>query len=102
MCLISYGYGGESGLIGMALGLAGAAVGVAGLILVTRLAGVAASAGAKPSLGVLLTAIVFFAKIPLFFALWTLAQSLGGSAPGCFLAGILLVYSGLVAWAVSR
>ena len=94
--------GSVNGLFGMAMGLAGAAVGVAGLILATKLAGAAATAGAKPSLGVLLTVIVFLAKIPLFFVLWTLSQSLGGSAPGCFLAGVLLVYFGLVAWAVSR
>ena len=90
------------GLIGMAIGLAGAAVGVAGLILATKLAGAAATAGAKPGFGVVTTLVVFLIKLPLLYALWTLSQSLGGSAPGCFLAGVLLVYSGLVAWAVSR
>ena len=93
---------GSSGLIGMSLGLFGAAVGVAGLILATRLAGGVATAGAKPGLGVLLTLIVFAAKVPLYFALWTLSRSLGEGAPGCFLAGVVLVYFCLVAWAVSR
>ena len=94
--------GKTDGLIGMAMGLAGAAVGVAGLILATKLAGAAASAGAKPGLGVFATLLVFFIKLPLLYVLWTHSQALGGSAPGCFLAGVLLVYSGLVAWAVSR
>lgn len=94
--------GNIGGLYGMTMGLAGAAVGVAGLILATKLAGAAASAGAKPGLGVFATLLVFLIKLPLLYVLWSLAQSLGGSAPGCFLAGVLLVYSGLVAWAVSR
>ena len=94
--------GSIAGLCGMAMGFAGAAVGVAGLILATKLAGAAASAGAKPGLGVFATLLVFLVKLPLLYVLWTLSQSLGGSAPGCFLAGVLLVYSGLVAWAVSR
>jgi hypothetical protein len=95
-------FGNVGGLLGMAMGLAGAAVGVVGLILATRLAGAAATAGAKPGLGVFLTIVVFAAKIPLYYVLWTLSQSFGGSAPGCFLAGVVLVYFCLVAWAVSR
>jgi len=94
--------GKADGLIGMAMGIAGAAVGVAGLILATKFAGSAANAGAKPSFGVLLTIVVFAAKIPLFYVLWTLSQSVGGAAPGCFLTGVVLVYFCLVAWAVSR
>lgn len=94
--------GNVNGLYGMTMGLTGATVGAAGLILVTKLTGAAATAGAKPSLGVAASLFIFVIKIPLLYVLWTLAQSLGGSAPGCFLAGVLLVYSGLVAWAVSR
>lgn len=45
--------------------------------------------------------MLFLAKVPLFVALGFLATRLGGRALPCLLAGMGLVYCGLIAWARS-
>ena len=89
------------GLQGMAMGLVGAIFGVAALWMLIKWLGTAATAGASPRLGSLLTLLAFAAKIPLYVVLWRLSSAIGGSASGCFIAGVVLVYFAVVAWAVS-
>jgi hypothetical protein len=99
---VAYAMAGVGGLLAMVLGLAAAGFGVAGLVLATRLVAQAA-AGQKPgSAGVLLPGLFFLFKLPVFVGIGMWVQGMGGAALSCFLAGVVLVYFGLVAWAAAR
>jgi hypothetical protein len=86
------------GLIGMALGLFAGAFGAAVLWGTVKIMRDATSLGKT---GIFLTLIGFLLKFPLLgFAGW-LAYKQSAGALGCFLAGVLVVYSALV-WRALR
>lgn len=98
----SYVYGQTKGLEGMMLGLASATFGVFALKMVIGLLGDAVGRGATSPFGATVSILAFFAKIPLYIVVWKVSQKIGDPAPGCFLTGVILVYSLLVAWASTR
>jgi hypothetical protein len=98
----AFALGGAPGLGGMALGLVGAMFGATGLVLVMNLVGTRSKAAGGERFGVIVPVLVFLLKIPMYALLGTFAQRIGGAAFGCFLAGVVLVYFGLVAWASAR
>lgn len=92
----SWLFGEVRGLQGMLLGLASAGFGVAALVLLVRFLGAASTGGATSPFGSALSIAAFLLKLPLYWVVWTVAQRLGGAAPGCFLTGVCLVYFALV------
>jgi len=96
----SFLLGGVAGFTGMLLGLGGATFGVMGLILVTQLVAHSSSTETTGRKGVLIPVLFFLAKIPVYVGLGFLANRLGGAGFGCFLAGVVLVYSGVVVGAI--
>ncbi|MBI5705495.1 MAG: hypothetical protein HZC36_00730 [Armatimonadetes bacterium] len=100
--IASYVYGQSKAVEGMALGLASAAFGVFALKMVIGLLGDAVGRGATSPFGATVSILAFFAKIPLYIVVWRVSQKIGDPAPGCFLTGVILVYSLLVAWASTR
>ena len=103
LCLVVSGVlGSGTGLTGMALGLAVALVGVFALVGFTKLFAEAATEGANPKQGALLTALAFVIKIPLYFLAFKATEAIGGQAPTCFITGVVVVYSGLVVWGLTR
>lgn len=95
-------FGGIRGLGGAALGLTSGAFGVFVLWQLIQLVGKAAAAGGNTKTGTILTVIAFFMKLPLYVFCGMAANRLGGAAFACFLAAVVLVYSGLIAWALAR
>lgn len=92
--------GGGTALAGYLLGVGATAFNLIALWLVIRLLGAPPEEGPKRVLSTGWVVVAFFAKLPLFVLLGQQAHRLGGAAPGCFLAGIALVYSLLVGWAL--
>ena len=90
------------GMEGMAMGLASATFGAAVLWQMIQLVGSMAAKGSSPGCGAILTILAFFSKIPIYVALFSVSNRIGHAAPSCFLAGVLLVYFCLVAWAAAR
>jgi hypothetical protein len=95
-------FGGEQGLKGAVLGLGGTGFNTLALWGIVRLLGYSFEKGNPPKLGSIISVIAFFIKLPLFIAFGILAQRIGGAAPTCFLAGLALVYSCLVGWALAK
>ena len=89
------------GVAGMLLGLAAAAVGVYILYRIIAVIGNAMTEGGNPMAGTILAVFGALLKVPLLLLANAAANRLGGAAPGCFLAGVILVYSSLVAWAAA-
>lgn len=92
---------GLPGVGGMGLGLGSALFGVFGIRLAIGLLESASAGGRPGGFGVLVSTLGFAAKIPLYVVCGWLAQRMGNSAFGCFLAGIVLVYSATVVWAAA-
>ncbi|HSI73510.1 MAG TPA: hypothetical protein VK934_10060 [Fimbriimonas sp.] len=99
---LSAAFGGVMGLAGMSIGLAAATVGVFALVGFTKLFAEAAAEGANPKQGAFFTALAFVVKIPLYILAFKAAELLGGAAPTCFIAGVVVVYSCLVTWGMTR
>lgn len=93
--------GGVTAGQGYAMGLGGTAFSVLALKWIVGTMAQAAT-GVKPGLGTLWVVLAFFVKLPIFVALAMASFRVGGHAPSGFAAGILLVYSALVGWAVRR
>lgn len=94
--------GGTTAFLGMLMGIAGTGFSVLALWWVIRLAGSAAPASKRASVGTMLIVLAFFVKLPIFIALANLSHRIGGSAPTCFLLGLALVYCTLVGWALAN
>ena len=90
------------GLEGFAIGLAAGAFGAAALWFLIQLIGTIARGGRSPALGTVLTLLAFAGKVPVYMVAWRIVQGVGDPAPGWFLAGVGLVYSCLVGWAMAR
>lgn len=86
----------------MGVGLVCSLFGVAVLWYLIGVIGKAMTEGGNPGLGTMLSVLGVFLKIPLYVVGWLAANRLGAPAPGCFLAGLMLVYFGVVAWAMAR
>jgi len=93
--------GGSTAGQGYAMGLGGTAFSVLALKWIIGTMANAAT-GIKPGLGTLWVVLAFFVKLPVFVTLAMASHRVGGDAPTGFAAGILLVYSALVGWAVRR
>ncbi len=94
--------GRANGLAGMAIGLICATFGAVALWMLIIAIGSAVSKGGSAGRGTIFIVIVVFLKLPLLVAGNMLSKRIGEAAPGCFLAGVVLVYSALVVWAVAR
>jgi hypothetical protein len=47
-------------------------------------------------------AAAFLLKLPVLVAFWILSRPFGSEGPNAFVAGLLLVYSGTLAWALVK
>jgi len=103
LCLgASMMFGGSPGLAGMALGLGTGALGAYSLVWVTKLLGSVATETGTAKFGTLAAIFTFIAKAAAFFLIFLLAGRLGGAASGCFVVGVVVVYSLTVVWGISR
>lgn len=93
---------GIRGVAGMTVGLGATTIGSYFLWQVIRLAGKAVTEGATAQSTTILVVLGFFLKIPLLLAAFWAANRIGGAAPACFIAGVVLVYFALVTWAAAR
>jgi hypothetical protein len=93
---------GVSGLAGMTLGLVSGGFGAFVLWQLIQLVGKAMTVGGNTRTGTVVTVLAFFAKLPLYIFAGMLATRLGHGAFSCFLTGVVLVYFGLIAWALAR
>ena len=100
--VISATVGRIKGLEGFILGTAGSAFNLWALWAIIGVASRSAAAGQPPRRGTFVIVLAFLVKLPVFIALGLLANRIGGAAPTCFLAGIGLVYSALVGWALAQ
>lgn len=100
--LVAYFYGEAPGIAGMSIGLAGGAFGGGALLLMIRLLQFSAGQHKPSSFGVALVFLMVGAKIPVLIGLSKWSQAIGAAAFDCFLAGVMLVYFGLIAWAGTR
>ena len=94
--------GGVYGLAGMAIGLTVTLLGVYVLWRLITTIGSAMGDGANPKLATLLTVFGFFIKVPVLYIAYVGTTHLGHAASSCFLAGLMLVYFAVVAWAIAR
>ncbi|MFN8221236.1 MAG: hypothetical protein U0S12_14025 [Fimbriimonadales bacterium] len=94
-------FGGVKALQGFGLGFGGAAFNLVVLALVVGALGDAYRRSAQPRRAGLMLGLAFLAKLPIYVALGMVALRLGDTAPPCFLAGVALVYSLLIGWAMS-
>lgn len=98
---IGFAAGGIRGLSGIALGLFVAAF---GLWVWWRAIGMLAAVAADnppPRLGTFLVVLAFLIKLPLYILAVLAVVKIGGPARPCFLAGLSLVYFGLIGRAVA-
>jgi len=95
-------YGTSLGLAGMTIGIAGGGFGAYALFLMIRLLEASAAQQKPGSFGVALVLLMVAAKIPVLLFLSQWSQAIGAAAFDCFLAGVMLVYFGLIAWAGTR
>jgi len=93
---------GDSGAIGVSLGLVFGLFSLWVLWRLVKLMGAAAPHGPKATLGIAMTILLFLLKVPMFFAMMVAVYRIGDPAPGCFMAGVTLVYSLAVGWAAFR
>lgn len=94
--------GGPKAGLGFALGTIGSGASVLGTWLLVRLAGESASGRNPGPLETFLSLTGFFFKWVVVVATMWSVYRLGPPAPGCFLAGMGLVYSRLIAQALVR
>jgi len=100
--VVAGGVGGFRGVAGMALGVGSGMFGALVLWRLILLFGAVATSGRSTKLGIVTTILAFFAKLPLYILCGMLAARIGHPAFGSFLAGLVLVYFCLIAWAVGR
>ena len=98
LLVISFFVAGAQGLVGMLLGLSTGAFGAYSLYAVILLL---KDAAGRSRTGVALTLIAFFAKFPVIGLGAYISYRLGVPSLGCFVAGVLVVYFGLV-WRAAR
>lgn len=99
---LAFGIFGTLGALGMALGIGFGMFSLWVIWLLILLLGREAPAVEKPQVGAVLSVLLFLIKLPLFFLMVFVTYSLGGVTPGCFAAGLILVYSLSIGWAVAR
>jgi hypothetical protein len=99
---IAFAAGGVYGLAGMAIGLSSSLFGVYILWQLICIIGKAITEGGNPTVGAIMTGFGFFLKVPILILAYMAATHIGYAAPDCFLAGLMLVYFAVVAWAIAR
>ncbi|MBS1709961.1 MAG: hypothetical protein JSS65_14705 [Armatimonadetes bacterium] len=87
-------FGGWRGASGFGLGVVGTGVNMVGLKAATKAMTLGKTGG-------WLATVVFLAKWPVFIVCAWACWRLGGPGPGCFLAGVGLVYCLVVGWAAA-
>ncbi|MEQ1822811.1 MAG: hypothetical protein ABL949_09885 [Fimbriimonadaceae bacterium] len=100
MC--SYAFGNKPGLYGMAAGISATSFSLIALWWVIGIVARPLSAPSQSRWRVLFIIFCFLLKIPILGGAWALVQRLSGVAPAHFLAGLFLVYSYMVGWALAR
>ncbi|MBS1724227.1 MAG: hypothetical protein JSS66_14890 [Armatimonadetes bacterium] len=94
--------GGQQGLAGLFLGIVGTSVSMLGTWLGVRWVGKVLADDSPRWQGAVVPVAAVVIKLPLIVGAMLWAQRLGGAAPSWFLAGLALVYSATVKWALSR
>lgn len=98
---VSAAVGGPTGAAGMVLGLLATGFGAVVLVQIVRIiAGTQARSENRLTGNILLVGGILL-KFPVIVGAMFLAHLLGPWAMGCFIAGLLLVYSALVGWALA-
>jgi hypothetical protein len=85
----------------MALGIGGSAFNLLAMWGAIRLMGRLILGDAPGPFVALVAGGAFLIKLPLILWTMSLAQAMGGSAPGAFLAGLAMVYCALIGWALA-
>ncbi len=93
---------GWRGLAGYALGAGGAALNLWAWWLLLGTLGTAVAEARNPAGATRIVILAFLLKAPLLFALVFVARRLGADAGTWCMAGVVLVYSLLVVWALGR
>lgn len=86
---------GAGAVPGFALGVVGTAAAQAAAWLAVRSLG-----ASRHPLALGAAAAAFLLKLPVLVALWIVSGSFGSEGPNAFVAGLLLVYCGTLAWAL--
>ncbi|MFQ3586512.1 MAG: hypothetical protein SNJ74_07090 [Fimbriimonadaceae bacterium] len=98
---VSAAVGGPAGAAGMALGLLATGFGAVVLVQIVRIvAGTQVRSESRLTGNILLVGGIVL-KFPVIVGAMFLAHLLGPWSMGCFIAGLLLVYSALVGWALA-
>ena len=98
---LSAAFYGPKGATGMLMGMAGSFINLWAFWMIIKLASNMFASEQRATLGASFIVFAFFAKLPIFFALWLLSRRVGDPAPSCFLIGLGLVYCGAVGWSLA-
>jgi len=93
---------GWKGLVGMAIGLAATWFNSWALWGITGVLGRSVQGAQAPKGGTALIVIAFLLKLPILLVLGLLTRMIGGPTLPCFVAGLGMVYFGLVGWACAH
>ena len=93
---------GWKGLVGMSIGIAATWLNFWVLWKTCGLLGQYAKGAESPKGGANFVITAFLLKLPIFIALGLLTRLMGGAALPCFLAGLGMVYCGLIGWACAH
>lgn len=102
LVVAAYAWGGVPGMAGASLGLVGTTVSVWGTWTGIKWVGRIMADGSPGWQGAVAPVAALVIKLPVILGTMMLANRIGPPAPAWFLAGLALVYSALVWWAVSR
>lgn len=102
LTVVSYVFGQTKGLAGFGLGIAAISVSMFGTYMAVKFVGRIMESGTPPWSGAAVPVAAMVIKLPVLLGAMSWALRLGPPAPAWFLAGLGLVYSVTVWWAVSR
>lgn len=99
--VVSAAAGGPTGAAGMALSLLATGFGAVVLVQIVRIIAGTQARSENRLIGNIVLVGGILLKFPVIVGAMFLAHLLGPWAMGCFIAGLLLVYSALVGWALA-
>lgn len=104
LCVAAFAFvaWGPSGFVGISLGMASATTGLVILFMTIRYLTDNETRRQQAKVGAIWVVALFFVKLPALYGGFIAAEAIGNHAPGCFIGGLLLVYSALVGWALAR
>ena len=99
---VAFGVHGARGVLGVALGIVGTSVSLFGTWMAVLWIGRVLSDNSPKWQGAVVPVAAMVIKLPVILGAMAWALRLGPPAPAWFLAGLALVYFGLIWWAVTR